>query len=49
MRPKVIIVYNRLFHYRIPIWNILSNYCDLTVMEINQRTLNADLKPYIFL
>lgn len=31
MRPKVIIVYNRLFHYRIPIWNILSNYCDLTV------------------
>lgn len=31
MKPKVIIVYNRLFHYRIPIWNILSQYCDLTV------------------
>ena len=31
MNPKVIIVYNRLFHYRIPIWNILSQYCDLTV------------------
>lgn len=31
MKSKVIIVYNRLFHYRIPIWNILSQYCDLTV------------------
>lgn len=31
MKPKVIIFYNKLFHYRIPIWNILSKYCDLTV------------------
>lgn len=31
MKPKVIIFYNKLFHYRIPIWNILSEYCDLTV------------------
>ena len=28
---KVIILYNRIFHYRIPIWNILSERCDLTV------------------
>lgn len=31
MKPKVIILYNKLFHYRIPIWNILAQYCDLTV------------------
>lgn len=28
---KVIILYNRLWHYRIPIWNILADKCDLTV------------------
>lgn len=28
---KVIILYNKLFHYRIPVWNILANYCELTV------------------
>ena len=31
MKPRVIILYNKLFHYRIPIWNILARYCDLTV------------------
>ena len=31
MKPKVIIFYNKIFHYRIPVWNILSEYCDLTV------------------
>lgn len=31
MKPKVIILYNKLFHYRIPIWNILAEKCDLTV------------------
>lgn len=31
MKPKVIILYNQLFHYRIPIWNILAQHCDLTV------------------
>lgn len=31
MKPKVIILYNKLFHYRIPVWNILAQYCDLTV------------------
>lgn len=28
---RVIILYNKLFHYRIPVWNILASYCDLTV------------------
>lgn len=28
---KVLILYNRLFHYRIPIWNVLAEKCDLTV------------------
>lgn len=31
MRPKVLILYNKLFHYRIPVWEVLSQYCDLTV------------------
>lgn len=30
-KPKVLILYNRIFHYRIPVWNILSEKCDLTV------------------
>ena len=30
-RPKVIVLYNQLFHYRIPVWNCLAKYCDLTV------------------
>ncbi len=29
--PKVLILYNKLFHYRIPIWNLLAEKCDLTV------------------
>ncbi|MCR5361754.1 MAG: glycosyltransferase family 4 protein [Bacteroidales bacterium] len=29
--PKVIIFYNKLFHYRIPVWNLLAEKCDLTV------------------
>lgn len=29
---KVLILYNYLFHYRIPIWNILAKEYDLTVM-----------------
>lgn len=28
---KVIVLYNKLFHYRIPIWNKLAEKCDLTV------------------
>lgn len=28
---QVIILYNKLFHYRIPIWNCLAEKCDLTV------------------
>ena len=30
-KPKVIVLYNKLFHYRIPVWNELSKMCDLTV------------------
>lgn len=28
---KVLILYNKLFHYRIPVWNELAKKCDLTV------------------
>lgn len=28
---KVIILYNKIFHYRIPVWNCLAEKCDLTV------------------
>ena len=28
---RVIILYNKLFHYRIPIWNELADKCNLTV------------------
>lgn len=30
-RPKVLILYNKLFHYRIPVWEVLAQRCDLTV------------------
>lgn len=30
-KPKVIILYNKIFHYRIPVWNLLAEKCDLTV------------------
>lgn len=30
-RLRVIILYNKLFHYRIPVWNELAKFCDLTV------------------
>lgn len=30
-RLKVLILYNKIFHYRIPVWNILADKCDLTV------------------
>lgn len=28
---RVIILYNKIFHYRIPVWNELAKMCDLTV------------------
>lgn len=28
---KIIILYNKIFHYRIPVWNELAKLCDLTV------------------
>ena len=30
-KPQVIILYNKIFHYRIPVWNLLAEKCDLTV------------------
>lgn len=30
-KPKVIVLYNRVFHYRVPVWNLLAEKCDLTV------------------
>lgn len=30
-KPQVLILYNKIFHYRIPIWNLLANKCDLTI------------------
>lgn len=30
-KPKVFILYNKIFHYRIPVWNCLAKRCDLTV------------------
>ena len=49
---KVIILYNKIFHYRIPVWNELAKMCDLTVaysqgdgkvpdnMEVNFRIMH---------
>ena len=31
IKAKVLILYNKLFHYRIPVWNVLAEKCDLTV------------------
>lgn len=58
MNPKVLILYNRLFHYRIPIWNILAEKCDLTVaysqgpapdnsIEIKFKVLNLPSKTFL--
>lgn len=48
MKPKVLILYNQLFHYRIPVLNILAKKCDLTVTysEGNEVSVpdNVDFK-----
>lgn len=41
---KVLIIYNKLFHYRIPIFNILSDKVDLTVAYSLGNTENNNLK-----
>ena len=57
-KPKVLILYNKLFHYRIPIWNILAEKCDLTVaysqgsapddsIEIKFKVLNLPSKTFM--
>ena len=52
-KPKVLILYNKLFHYRIPIWNLLSEKCDLTITYCEgglpdgiQRNFNVEYIPY---
>lgn len=43
-KKKVLILYNNLFHYRIPIFNVLSDKCKLTVaFSIGQNT-NEDVR-----
>lgn len=45
MKPKVLILYNKLFHYRIPVWNILSNKCDLTVAySLGKENIPQDIR-----
>lgn len=56
---KLIVFYNRLFHYRVPVWNILAEKCDLTVaysegsgdlpegLEVNFKVLNLPYKKYL--
>lgn len=29
--PKVIMLYNKIMHYRVPVWNLLAEHCELTV------------------
>ena len=41
-KKKVLILYNKLFHYRIPIFNILADKYDLTVVysyKANEKDL----------
>lgn len=43
--PKVLILYNKLLHYRIPIWNILAEKCHLTVAyTMGDQALAPDCK-----
>lgn len=46
---KVLVLYNKLFHYRIPVWNELAKLCDLTVAYSEgdgklPENMNADFK-----
>lgn len=44
MKKKVLILYNNLFHYRIPIFNILAQRYDLTVVYSFGKDTKEDLK-----
>lgn len=55
---KVIILYNKIFHYRIPVWNELAKMCDLTVtysegdgkvpddMEVNFKIMHLPVRRF---
>ena len=52
-KPKVLILYNKIFHYRVPIWNLLAEKCDLTISfsegqlpEGMQRNFKTFYIPY---
>lgn len=30
-KTRVVVLYNKIFHYRIPVWNLLAEKCELTV------------------
>jgi glycosyltransferase involved in cell wall biosynthesis len=44
MKKKVLILYNNLFHYRIPIFNLLAERYDLTVAYTYGKAPNEDVK-----
>lgn len=42
---KVIILYNKLFHYRIPVWNLIATHCDLTVAySLGDGSIPSDMQ-----
>lgn len=43
MKPKILILYNKIFHYRIPIFNLLAEKYDLTVAYNYGKIPNSNL------
>lgn len=41
-KPKVLFLHNTLPHYRIPIWNVLAEKCDLTVTYSDGKMLSEE-------
>ena len=41
-KKKVLVLYNKLFHYRIPIFNLLAEKYDLTVVYSIDSKFNPD-------
>jgi len=40
-KPKVLLLHNTLAHYRLPIWNLLAQKCDLTVTFSFGKTIDT--------